>query len=58
MATLKASVGSRMIPTAENLPEQEKSAAKLSSLARLVVVMPWSHAGQKRSAWLCAYSIV
>ena len=57
MATLKASEGSRMIPTAENVPEQEKSAAKISSLARLVV-MPWSHAGQKRSARLCAYSVV
>ena len=44
MATLKARVGSRMTPTAENVPEQEKSAAKLSSLAPLVV-MPWSRAG-------------
>ena len=57
MATLKARVGSRMSPTAENVPEQEKSAAKLSSLARLDV-MPWSRGGQKRSARLCAYSIV
>ena len=57
MATLKARVGSQMTPTAENVPEQEKSAAKVGSLARLVV-MPWSRAGQKRSARLCAYSIV
>jgi len=57
MATLKARVGSRITPTAENVPEQEKSAAKLSSVARLVV-MPSSRGGQKRSARLCAFSIV
>ena len=42
MATLKESEGWRRIPTAEYRPDPEKSAAKISSLARLVL-MPWPH---------------
>jgi hypothetical protein len=37
-ATLNAKEGSRTAPTAENVSEPEKSAAKISSLARLDVM--------------------